>query len=141
MAVHGLQKATNLALTREIMDAVEEHYYESLNDPDTGYSELHCVDFLTHLKTACGRLRDQDIEAYNKTIKEKWDKSLPMESVFNRITGCGTALANTTLVCDRATVLIVVAIMKQAGHFTDVIKEWNRKPLNDRTCANSKPFS
>jgi hypothetical protein len=58
-----------------MMDAVEDHYYKDLNNPNTGYSELDCVDFLTHLRTTYGGLRDKDIEACNETIKRSGMKA------------------------------------------------------------------
>jgi hypothetical protein len=73
-AAHGPQKATDLALTQEVKATVDEHYYASLNHPETGYSEVDCMDTLTHLRTRYGAMRDKDIIAYNETIKEKWDK-------------------------------------------------------------------
>ena len=122
------------------MEAMDEDYYEALNDTTSGYSKVKCVTLLKHLQKNYGGLREKDIRAYQDKIKEPWDESKPLESVFNRITRCMTTLAYTTPVCDRAAVLHVVAKMKQTGHFADAIKEWNRKPLNDRSFAESRIF-
>ena len=133
MTAYERHQAADPALTTDLMEAMDKDYCEELNNPTSGYSKVKCVDLLTHLKDNCGGLRDKDITAYMEKIKELWDESKPLEPVFNRIQRCMTALANTTPVCDRLAVLIVVKIMQQTGHFDDAIKEWNRKPLNDRT--------
>ena len=105
MTVYERQTAADLALTTDPTEAIKEDYYEELNHTVTGYSEVKCVDLLKHLKDNYGALRDKDITAYNEKIKEPWDESQSLESVFNRIKRCQTALANTTPVCDRAAVL------------------------------------
>ena len=79
--------AMDLALTTDLMEALDEDYYERTKQlGNSGYSKVKCVDSpQTPQKELRGIERQGHQSLYMEKIKEPGDESKPLESVFNRI--------------------------------------------------------
>jgi hypothetical protein len=119
-------QAVNTALMNQILAAVERTYVQTLCDVDFGFADVLPSALLTHLKTTYGVLTGLEIETNRSKLKDPWDPSSPIETLWARIveirriaTGAGQAID------DNAVIALMLPMFERTGLFLHTVNAWN----------------
>jgi hypothetical protein len=97
------------------------------------------MQLLTHLYTTYGVITPIDIEDNDTRMREPFDPTLPIETLFDQIESAveyadaGNRAYNPKQVVSRAYLLIL-----QTGMYPDACRDWRRRDLVDQTWPNFK---
>ena len=72
-------------LKSQVMAAVDEQYYSELEDGMDGFAGISVLDFLTHLWTVYGKVKQSDSLTNLKKLERDFDPSDPLEILWSRI--------------------------------------------------------
>ncbi|CAB9531890.1 unknown protein [Seminavis robusta] len=135
-----LFQSTEKALLRKTMEAVEEVYYKSLQDPDEGYSTLSYNDLIVHLNEQYGTLTNDDLDKNIDRMNAKWTPTQPIEQLFHQINDARSFARDHDNITERATIRSALKNLENSGVFTLALKEWRNKAEDDQTWTNLQTF-
>ena len=128
------------ALKQQLIKAVDSSFLEAIRDPVTYVLEGTIADNLTFLMTTYGRVTPETLnEEFDKVTATIYNQSLPIDSIFNTIIALSElAEAANIPYSQQQQITIAYNILNRSGRFVSDIKEWKRKPANERTWINLK---
>ncbi|CAB9512944.1 hypothetical protein (Partial), partial [Seminavis robusta] len=135
-----LFQSTEKALLRKTMEAVEEVYYKSLQDPDEGYSTLSYNDLIVHLNEQYGTLTNDDLDKNIDCMNAKWTPTQPIELLFHQINDARSFARDHNNITERATIRSALKNLENSGVFTLALKEWRNKAEDEQTWTNLQTF-
>lgn len=131
--------ATEAALKRLLIAAVDSTYIASLEDPLFGYTNVSTHDILAHLDTTYAALDPDALTANMEALRAPWDPSETMEPLWQRgVLAQQLAEAGGTPITDGDLLLIFRDLLKTSGLFPLDIRDWDRLPAAQKTLANFK---
>jgi hypothetical protein len=133
--------AVETTLKRMLLAAVDPKFVESLQHPLYGFSQVTTRQILEHLQNTYGDLDQDALEANKKTLDEPWEPSETMEPLWKRVTDAQqVAQAGNDPITDASAMRAIRAVLIATGLFDLDIREWDKKPANDKTWANFRTF-
>jgi hypothetical protein len=124
-------------LKKQIIEAVPSIYLSELEDPTLGFATVTPRAILTHLVTNYGQISHKDLEENHTQLQAKWDPDTPIESVFVNGNFCRElAKEGGDPISDTMYVVMLAKTFKESGVLDDAVKEWNRKPMADKSLNN-----
>lgn len=134
LMVFTTYQAVRIALTNQIIQAVEPTYLLALNDVDFGFADVEPYAMLTHLKTTYGVLTGLEIEKNRARLSDSWDTSSPIETLWARISEIRRIATNATQdIGDTAVIALVLPMFEKTGLFLHSINSWNGMDLAQQT--------
>lgn len=128
------------ALKQQLINAIDAAFLDSIRDPVTYVLQGTIADNIAFLMTTYGTVMPEtladEFEKINSTI---YDSTKPIDTIFNSIIAL-TELATAAGVpySDQQQITIAYNILNRSGRFVSDIKDWKRKPANERTWLNLK---
>ena len=114
------------ALVRQIIAATPLIYLHALNDRQSGFSRVTCLQMLTHLRTQYGRVTSMEMKDDNiQRMSTAWHSPMPIDTLFQQLEGgiCFANAAQEPLV-DTAVARMGYNIIAKTGLFTAACREW-----------------
>ena len=128
-------------LKQQLLAAVDPEFVCSLQDALYGYANVTVRDLLVHLETTYGQLDQDALTANLAALEEPWEPVESMEKLWQQATYAqGVAQQGGEPITDTALVRIYRDKLTNTGVFSLDLREWDKKPLADRTWANFKTF-
>jgi hypothetical protein len=78
-------QATDQALKQQLLNTIDKAYIRGLRNRHTGYNNVSTMQLLTHLYTTYGVITPIDIEDNNTKMREPFDPTQPIETLFDQI--------------------------------------------------------
>jgi hypothetical protein len=104
-----------------------------------GFVNISARAILDHLFGAYGNITAVDLENNFEHMRRAWDPQQPVESLFKQIQGCADySEAGGFLIGHPQKMNFGYAKIFATGHFTSACRQWNEKPLADKTWAQFK---
>jgi hypothetical protein len=124
-------------LKQQLFAAIDEIYYLTLIDPETGTSDHTLFQILTHLFEKHGKMTDEDIMANENKLYEAYvpiDTMDPLFAKANEIVAIGQSVNAT--ISDGHVIRALKKVLSDTGVFSTAIEKWNAKTEADKTWAN-----
>ena len=123
------------ALIRQIVAAVDENYIDELRDEGTNRITKTIPEILRYLFDNFADIEAEDVRREEAKLSEfVWNVMNPPMEFYRKIEEL-QKLANAANVTKSASQLIAIAIqiIQRTGDFEQSLKEWHRKPPNEKT--------
>jgi hypothetical protein len=106
----------------------------------TSFKKIKSSIFLIdHLFTTYGNITAVDLENNFEHMRLAWDPQQPVESLFKQIQDCADySEAGGVLIGHTQQINVGYANIFSTGHFIFACRQWNKKPLIDKTWAQFK---
>ena len=126
-------------LKQQLLAAVKDEYVCSLQDALYGYANVTVRAILVHLETNYGQLDQDALTANLAALEEPWEPVESMEKIWQQATYAqGVATQGGDPITEATLVRIYRDKFKNTGVFPLDLREWDAKPVADRTWANLK---
>ena len=126
-------------LKKLILEAVPSTYLDELSDAVMGFSNVSCVELLTHLHTTYGTVSPDDLETNLKNLNRQWNPDQPLTDLWAQIKLCQDFATNSAEPITDATVIrITLKNLEDSGVFTQDVRDWRKLPAANHTIANLK---
>jgi hypothetical protein len=129
------------ALRKQIVETVEEKFIMSLKNKYTRYNSIHPKDLLKYLFDTYGKITPEDLIENEKKLTQDWDGSEAFELVIERVNNC---IEFAKEAGDRFTDIQIMnrvfVIVSKTGLYNDDLKEWKKRPENEKTWRNFQVF-
>jgi hypothetical protein len=132
-------QATDQALRQQLLITFNEAYIRGLRNWHTAYNNVSAMQLLMHLYNTYGVIRPIDIKDNDTGMREPFDPTLPIATLFDQIESAvtfadaGNPTYNPEQVVSRAYLLIL-----QPGMYPDACCDWRPRDLVDQTWPNFK---
>jgi hypothetical protein len=129
------------ALKTQIIDAVMDTYLGELRNRYTGYLGITPRALIDHLLTQYGKITASDIANCSTKMEAPMDATRPIDIYF-QIIDDRIQFATNGQVPFTPTQIVQTAYhaVSKSGIYNDACKEWQRKPVAERTWATFKTF-
>jgi hypothetical protein len=128
-------------LKQQILDAVPTTFVSSLQHDLTGFLTVSPRTLVVHLETMYGAVTNAHLDANLAALEAAWDPSDSMEDLWTRCTQCEhTALAGYEPISLALKMRLMLKVLTQSGLFRLDIRDWNRRPVAQRTWDEFKQF-
>ena len=116
------------------MVAIPDTYREVLADTDIGYSEVTAMELLEHIFDTYGNITTLDLETNLQQLHPPWAPETPIATVFINGNRCRSfATEGGDPISGQTYVRTLVKIFCNSGVLDEAIKEWDNKPVADKT--------
>ena len=137
----NLYNAVETSLKRLLLAAVDDSYVSSLSDNDFGFANVTTRQILQHLETTYGALDADALSANLELLKEPWEPAETMEPLWKRTREIqAVAAAGGEAISDGQLLISTRAVLKASGVFDLDLREWDKKPVAQRTWVRFKEF-
>lgn len=134
-------KACTAWARQTIVNAVDDEWISELKDEDLGYQLAEPLDLLEHLRDAGGDLDDMEITDLNTNMLAPWDGVEAPVTMFARGDQYERQLDRFGIPKQPEIRLSYgVATFQTSGQFDPAMREWNARPLNERTFTKFRTF-
>jgi hypothetical protein len=72
-------------LMHQLLKAVPETHMAKLRNPRMGFSNVSCLDILTHLRTTYGIVTPEDLKLNLKNLGHQWGPEQPLSHLWDQI--------------------------------------------------------
>ena len=128
-------------LKKQIIAAVDKTFIKILDDREFGYSDVSCLDILTHLKTTYGTIESEDIEANRNSLSTEWDIDTPIEELWEKckeVQQYSEAAGPGHAINDQTVIHLTLSVFEKTGVFDSSVETWRAKVEADRTLVTFK---
>ena len=135
-------QAVELALRNQIVEAIDPIYLKPLRNSATHRLTARIPAIFSFLQTTYGKVSDpQLLQKEANVTAYTYDPRDPPDMAFNNVDDYAD-LCDLILrpVSDRKKLQLVYCIFQKTGAFTDSLKDWNSKPIADKTYDNFRIF-
>ena len=130
---------TDQALKQLLLDAFDDKYLRGLRNRHTAYAGSTALQLIQHLYTNYGVITQLDLNENETKMKTPYDPAQPIEVLYDQIESAmefadsaGSAYTDTQIVTT------AYLLIFRTGLYKDACKEWNRRPLAEKTWQNFK---
>ena len=127
---------TDQALLHQCMQAIDDTYYQILEDPDEGYADLELFDLLEHLDDTYGDITPDDLALNEASMDAPWSPEQPLEDLFNQVRKAQDFARPHDPISDLKAIRSITTNLENSGVFTDALKKWRARPAAEKTWAN-----
>jgi hypothetical protein len=129
------------ALKRQLLACVDDTYVCSLKEPRYGYANITTRQIIEHLEATYAVLDQEAMSANLRSLQQPWEPQVSMESLWQRgTTAQQVATAGGNPINDATLLLHTREVLVNTGVFKLDLRDWDNKPVAQRTWANFKTF-
>jgi hypothetical protein len=129
--------STRNALRTLLLAAVQEDFYNLLNDARFGYALVTPLAILEHLDLHYGNITPKDLEQNREALRAPWNPDDDIATLWTRVKECQDFARNTTEPISAGTaMLLLLDALTTSGVMNQYISEWKRKDSVDQTYHN-----
>ena len=127
------------ALKLQLLQAVDEKYFKTLENQHTGLSNVSLRQMLNHLLTNYGQVEPVELEEKLNQWKQAWDPTTGIEQLYKQIED-GVALARLANQphSDSQVLSNAYSLVYKTGLFFSDCEKWMEKAAADKTWDNFK---
>jgi hypothetical protein len=126
-------------LIHQLLEAVLETHIAKLRGPQMGFSNISCLDILTHLHTAYGIVTPEDLKLNLKNLGRQWGPEQPLSDLWDQIKKCQDFANGMAEPISDATVLrTTIDNLEESGAFPHDVQDWCKLPIAQHTLAHLK---
>ena len=124
------------ALKAQLIDSVDDTYLCEVRNKYTGYLGITNRNIIDHLLDRYRKITPANIEACKVRMNEPIDLSQPIDLFFQHINDCVQYASDGQAAFTNGKILqTAYHAVSTSGHYTDVCKDWRKRPLRDKTWA------
>jgi hypothetical protein len=128
--VHNIRKA----LTKQIINAVDDEFIEDLKDHNTGYANVTPLEMVEHLYADYGQLTAQDISENRNQLKKDFDNTKTMVAHFHKIKEIRLIAEKTgNTITDADAIAETYLVIDRCGLFSKAVDDWDETEEKDKT--------
>jgi hypothetical protein len=128
---------TDQALRQQLIAATPEVYIQAVKDPLLGFGRVTTLTILTRLRTTCGEITAEDLEANQLSMAADWNPPTPIEDLFEQLrAGEAFAVDGGDPPSEPRLVRLGYSIIRKTGLFEVACRKWRYKATADKTFAN-----
>lgn len=128
-------------LKQQILNAVPHNFVSSLKHELTGFSTVTPRQLVAHLETTYGNVTRSHLDANLVALETPWDPSDSMEDLWTRCAQCEhIAAAGNETISPALKMRLMLKVLTQSGLFSLDIRDWNKRPVAQRTWDDFKTF-
>ena len=132
---------TDQAIQQQLIAVFDEEYLRGLRNMHTGYVGVTTQQILTHLYDNYGVITAVDIEDNDTRIREPYNPTFPIETLFHRIElAVEYATAGKRLYQDAQVVSRVYLLVLKTCLYPEVCRDWDKNLLQDKTWTLFKRY-
>lgn len=138
---HKRYKAAQTALRNLIVANVDNQFISSLRHNITQFHQVPPIALMDHLKNTYGQVAQEDLDDNEHRLREPWDHTTPIESLFDRMQECQDyAEAGDDPITEKTIMRQTYLHIKRTGLFNDACDTWDDKPSGHKTWINFRLF-
>ena len=129
------------ALKKQLIQAVDEVYLQSLHDNTVGFANVTVRAMLNHLFTAHGAISQPELRLRIKSLDDDWDPATELVELFRRYTDTRefATAAGVDIPVSQLLNSAYSAIYNTGLYFND-LEKWDEKAAADHTWPNFQTF-
>jgi hypothetical protein len=117
-------------LMHQLLEAIPETHIAELRDPRMGFSNVSCLDILTHLRTTYSIVTPEDLKLNLKNLGRQWGPEQPLSDLWDQIKKCQDFANGTAEPISDATVLrTTIDNLEESGAFPHNVRDWRKLPI------------
>jgi len=133
--------AVKTVLKQQILTAVPPEFVSSLKDDTTGFAAVTPLALIEHLQNMYGAVTRADLDKNLTALEAPWEPTDSMESLWTRCTQCEhIATAGGEPIQGAHKLRIMLKVLAQTGVFSLDVRDWNKRPVAERTWDHFKTF-
>lgn len=141
IAQYEIHKGVEQALKDIIIQAVDEDYLLEIEDETLGFLNETPRSMIIHLRNRGGALDFADTKTLLTERDQEWDASEIPTIYFNRVEKAMQQLTRAGITSDlKERTDMALYYLKSTGEYDAAVREWEAKPVANRTWANIKIF-
>jgi hypothetical protein len=114
-------------------------YLDVLNDNMVGFANISARDIMDHLFSTYGNITAVYLEINFEHMRQAWNPQQPVESLFKQIQDCADYYeAGGVLIGHPHQINVGYFKIFVTGNFMSACRQWNEKPLAEKTWAQFK---
>jgi hypothetical protein len=134
--IYNLYVAVNNALRQQLLDAVPRIYVRALAHPMFEFSNVTCLDLLSHLWTKYGTIKPAELQKNFQSMYTPWNTTEPIESVFLQLDeAIAFSIDGNDPISEAAAVRAGYEVIAHSGLLPMDCKEWRKLPTAAHTLA------
>ena len=131
--------AVEATVKEMLLRAIPSNYVDELSDAIMEYADVTIEQIITHLTTAYGTIKHDDLMRNKQEFEAPWDPTTPLETLYKRASHCRQfATAGNNPISEATTVMTLLQVIEQSAALPDAVKDWRKKPSADQTWAAFK---
>ncbi|EEC45165.1 predicted protein [Phaeodactylum tricornutum CCAP 1055/1] len=135
--IYNLYVAVNNALRQQLLDAVPRIYVRALAHPMFEFSNVTCLDLLSHLWTKYGTIKPAELQKNFQSMYTPWNTTEPLESVFLQLDeAIAFSIDGNDPISEAAAVRAGYEVIAHSGLLPLDCKEWRKLPTAAHTLAH-----
>ena len=135
----NLVNDTRNALKQQLMEVVDEAYYQPLRNRTTGYANVTPLQMLDYLNDTYGEVANEDIVALKNQLQEPYDTATTMYKYFNKLEDLQDLASRSTLpITDNDLITQAYVAIKATGIYDKAIDRWDDAIAPYKTWINFK---
>eukprot|EP00804_Cyclotella_cryptica_P022255 CCRYP_017925-RA/>CCRYP_017925-RA protein AED:0.39 eAED:0.39 QI:0/-1/0/1/-1/1/1/0/386 len=133
--------AVKIALRNELVKCIDEEWIKELKSETMGYNHRSPREMLDYLYHMGGDLDHMDIAELNQELLKPWDHVEAPATMFARGDKYERQLIKAGIAAQPAMRLAVaLAAFQASGEYDAAIRDWETKPVADKTFKHFRPF-
>ena len=118
------------------MAAIDETFYNVLEDDDEGYADLALIDLLDHLDDRYGEITPDDLYKNEIQMSAQWSPTQPLEDLLKQVRKAQAFARHHDPISDLKALRSLTTNLEKSGVFTEALREWRKRPTIEKTMAN-----
>ena len=136
---HEVCAGVTSALKEILVEAVDEEWFEEIEDDLVGFANVSIVDMIDHLKSRGGTLDYFEIQAIKSERDTPWDGNENVVTYFARVERCNKQLKRAKITPDETELMNqALYYFKESGELEQGLVNWEAKTEADKTWSNLK---
>jgi hypothetical protein len=134
-----LYNSFSVALTAQILSAVNASFLSALEDPDFGFGDVTPRTMLEHLRTEYGTLTPEELEKNRAALSEPWNLDNPIEDLWAKIVNFQRVAAfGLVPIPDITVITLTLAMIEKTGLLATTTEKFRLRPVPEWTIATFK---
>jgi hypothetical protein len=125
-------------LKKLLLQAVPATYIDELRDDIYSFANVRTLTILAHLDTTYGQISSDDLDANLEDLHRTWNSSQPIEDLWHQIRACRLFADDIDPISELTAIRTALLNLEKTVLFTDVLKDWCKRPEVEHTLANLK---
>ena len=129
-----LYNSLRLALTAQILTAVNASFISALEDPDFGFGDVTPLAMLTHLRAEYGTMTPEELERNRSALSEPWNFDDPIEDLWAKLSNIQrVATLGNVPIPDITIVTLTLAMIEKTGLLATTTEKFRLRPVDKWT--------
>jgi hypothetical protein len=131
-----LYNSLSLALTAQILTAVNSSFLSALEDPDFGFGDVTHLTMLAHLRAEFGTISSEEFKLNRSALSEPWNFDHPIEHLWAKLSNIQrVAILSNVPIPEITIITLTLAMIEKTGLLATTTEKFLLCPSNEWTIA------